>query len=262
MVWRRPGEPALALEFQCSPIGLERLAERTAGYRRLGVPVVWIMGRRYFARQPKALQAKFLAWSRQHGWHLWFLDVRAGRLALWRLGATTAITWYHSGGENRSEKAQAPVTARTAWRVGQALRHRDAAVMALQAASAAAHRNVGGVPWLVHEGPSGLIGLPHPEWQLRAWWLLAFDGQATIDRAAEAAFWRRWPALRTPLVADGQLLAAIAARWHAVLTASGAWRETATGWQLAAAPLWYPTLEAKLAARQLPVPVRGARRAR
>ncbi|WP_262315552.1 competence protein CoiA [Lacticaseibacillus parakribbianus] len=247
VVWQQAGR-ALALEFQCSPISLERLAERSEGYRRLGVPVVWIMGKRYFARQPKALQAKFLAWSRRHGWHLWFLDVRADRLVLWQLAQGLLVTWYRPTASRRFRQATGPLPTKAALGVATALRHREPKAMALQAASATQHRNLAGVPWLVHAAPTGLIGLPLPEWQLRAWWLLTFDAAPDIKKAAEAAFWQRFAADRTPLVSAGALLAAVAAQWHRVLTASGAWQSTATGWQWRQPPAWYPTLEAKLAA--------------
>lgn len=40
----------VAIEFQCSPLSLERLLERNAGYRRLNIKVWWILGPPYQRR--------------------------------------------------------------------------------------------------------------------------------------------------------------------------------------------------------------------
>jgi len=37
----------LAVEFQCSPISIEKVAERTEGYRKNGYEVIWILGERF-----------------------------------------------------------------------------------------------------------------------------------------------------------------------------------------------------------------------
>ncbi|MBM7544131.1 competence CoiA-like predicted nuclease [Weissella beninensis] len=41
-------ERKIAIEFQCSPISLTKLMERTSGYQQLGISVIWILGQRYF----------------------------------------------------------------------------------------------------------------------------------------------------------------------------------------------------------------------
>ncbi|CAK8054620.1 competence protein CoiA [Eupransor demetentiae] len=43
-----------AIEFQCSPISAKRLAERNAGYQKLGLPVIWILGPAYLKRKLRA----------------------------------------------------------------------------------------------------------------------------------------------------------------------------------------------------------------
>lgn len=42
----RDGQP-MALEFQCSPLSVQRLRERNAGYHRLGIGVFWLLGPPY-----------------------------------------------------------------------------------------------------------------------------------------------------------------------------------------------------------------------
>ena len=40
-------EKPIALEFQCSPIPIEKVAERTRGYLKAGYEVVWILGKKF-----------------------------------------------------------------------------------------------------------------------------------------------------------------------------------------------------------------------
>lgn len=46
LLWRKDGQ-IIALEFQCSPISPKRLTERTQGYTRHGIRVIWIVGRKH-----------------------------------------------------------------------------------------------------------------------------------------------------------------------------------------------------------------------
>lgn len=46
----------VALEYQCSPISLHRLQERNAGYRKIKIPVWWILGRPYQQRHLTAVK--------------------------------------------------------------------------------------------------------------------------------------------------------------------------------------------------------------
>ncbi|WP_125704089.1 competence protein CoiA [Lacticaseibacillus daqingensis] len=249
VVWWPAGKP-LVVEFQCSPLSPERLGARTAGYHQLGLPVVWVMGQRYFDQLPSAKQAKFLAHSQAHGWHLWFLDVVAGHLTLWQFAPLgLAVTRFWPDRTRQQVRAFPPASAHTALGVQRALMHRDRRVMALQQASAAIGRNVAGVPWVVHTAQTHLLGLAVPEWQLRAWWLLTFDAQPAITKNAETTFWRQFETQLTPLVDSAQVVAAIRHRWLMVLQQSGALQATATGWAWQVQPAWYPTLEAKLEAR-------------
>lgn len=72
----------IAIEFQCSPLSIERLRERTSGYRRIGYEVVWILGQRYQRQHWTASNHAFLQYSRQWGWYQWQLDVSQHKLWL------------------------------------------------------------------------------------------------------------------------------------------------------------------------------------
>lgn len=54
------GQRQIVIEYQCSPLSIEKLRKRTAGYEKSGLSVVWILGQRYFKRLAKdSILAKF-----------------------------------------------------------------------------------------------------------------------------------------------------------------------------------------------------------
>ncbi|MFB9769471.1 competence protein CoiA [Lactiplantibacillus modestisalitolerans] len=78
-----PGQAPLALEFQCSPIKLTRLRERTRGYWQHGYRVLWILGQPYVKQlRLHGKASKFYQFARQWGVYLLFLDVPRQQLHL------------------------------------------------------------------------------------------------------------------------------------------------------------------------------------
>nr|WP_263862265.1 competence protein CoiA family protein [Levilactobacillus spicheri] len=75
-VWGARTPRPVALEFQCSPLAVDQVAARTAGYRQLGIPVIWLLGRRY-ARQRLnwRLIERYARWLPRWGLCLLFWDV-------------------------------------------------------------------------------------------------------------------------------------------------------------------------------------------
>lgn len=71
-VWvSRPTQP-VAIEFQCSPLDLTRVSERTAGYQQIGCYPFWILGHRYSQQHLNwALIERFAGWL--PGWELCLL---------------------------------------------------------------------------------------------------------------------------------------------------------------------------------------------
>ena len=62
----------LALEVQCSSLSLERLKERSDAYRSNGYQVYWLLGKKSCDQgKTKKLQAGFLYFSQNRGFHLW-----------------------------------------------------------------------------------------------------------------------------------------------------------------------------------------------
>ena len=66
----------LALEVQCSSLSLERLKERSDAYRSNGYHVYWLLGKKLWLKERLTkLQAGFLYFSQNRGFHLWELDL-------------------------------------------------------------------------------------------------------------------------------------------------------------------------------------------
>jgi len=73
----------LALEVQCSSLSLERLKERSDAYRSHGYQVYWLLGKKLWLKERLTkLQAGFLYFSQNRGFHLWELDLSKKELRL------------------------------------------------------------------------------------------------------------------------------------------------------------------------------------
>lgn len=55
----RHADRVVAVEFQCSPLTVQRLLERNAGYRRLGIKPLWLLGQPYRRRLSSEKVAQF-----------------------------------------------------------------------------------------------------------------------------------------------------------------------------------------------------------
>ncbi len=247
VVWEEGGRSRV-LEFQCSGISPARLLARTQGYQSLGLEVIWIAGPQYHASWPGGKQARFLRWSEAAGFHLWQLDPARSQLARLELTAAAVVATVYQGRQPQvTRRAYAePLTTR-AKAVQQALVHRDAKVLSLQALAGRQGLNLGGVPWAVHQQLRHLPGLDTAEWLIRSAWLLQFQG-GPIEKAAEAAFWRSYSSVKAPQLAPGQLQAAVRQQWLQLLTAGGYLAPTPQGWHWLRQPRWYRTVDEKLQA--------------
>lgn len=79
----QPGK-RVAIEFQCSPLSPSKLAARNAGYQKLNVTPVWVLGDYYFQHMKSQSQvALFANWSRKWGWYLLFWHTQTARMELW-----------------------------------------------------------------------------------------------------------------------------------------------------------------------------------
>jgi len=65
----------LALEFQCAPLSLNEMVQRSYGYQNHGFKYLWILGRRHYPQYKLTQQtAQFIRWHKNLGFYLIFLD--------------------------------------------------------------------------------------------------------------------------------------------------------------------------------------------
>lgn len=78
------GKKKVAIEFQCSPLSLQRLLERNTGYRRCGMQFHWLLGAPYQGRHLRS--AKIAQFTQEVAGRpgLLFWDTRVGRLVVKR----------------------------------------------------------------------------------------------------------------------------------------------------------------------------------
>lgn len=74
VVWLSSDRPC-AIEFQCSPLSIKRLKERTKGYKSAGYKVYWILGNAFFPKKSfTASQRAFFTYRQDLGFQLYYLD--------------------------------------------------------------------------------------------------------------------------------------------------------------------------------------------
>lgn len=233
IVWQS-GQRKIVLEFQCSPLNAERLLVRTAGYHRLGLDCIWILGPKKQVKSLTNMRAQAQYWQVGHDGqlHLWFCD---GYRALedWQWAHDRyLIHRFTAHGDTYRQQPFPTADAAFARLLGNQLLHREARVMRLAEAAYQAHHTLGGVPWVVSQHLTQLPGLPLPEWQLRTLWLLRFEGEALITRETSARFFAAYVTpMLTPLVTNAKLLARVAHAWEELLETQGFLRQTDQGWQ-------------------------------
>lgn len=71
-----------AVEFQCSPIDLQRFSERVAGYREHDFHQIWLLGQPYWPKPRLSLSkvAKFIRWGGKTGAYLLFWHTQRRQL--------------------------------------------------------------------------------------------------------------------------------------------------------------------------------------
>ncbi|WP_125709480.1 competence protein CoiA [Lacticaseibacillus porcinae] len=247
VVWQK-ADRTLILEFQCSPLKPQRLKERTKGYASIGLEVIWILGPHYYSQRPGNMQAKFLRWDETHGYHLWYSD-GSSFLELWqaRMGYFEVQRFSHGPMHMRQVRV-AQSHQKIVRLIDNALHYRERQVMALQQMAYAQGKHMSGLPWLVHEHLTALIGLRTLEWQLRAKWLLTFQG-GDISREMNQNFWHEQvTSALTPLVDNRAIVTTVATVWLELLMQNGYLQRTDQGWQWLKSLEWYVDSVHKLAA--------------
>lgn len=76
-------ENKIAIEFQCSPLNLERFKERTESYINNGYQVIWLLGEKFHLKNKlSSLQKQFIYFSESRGFYMWELHIDNDKICL------------------------------------------------------------------------------------------------------------------------------------------------------------------------------------
>lgn len=99
----------MAVEYQCSPISVGKLQQRSQGYNSYGMEVVWILGETYLQKITSVRHAeKWLQYSYKLGWYIIFWQTHQQCLIIWHHltvdGAGFLQGWAKTSTGNQSVK--------------------------------------------------------------------------------------------------------------------------------------------------------------
>ena len=233
----------VALEFQCSGLSCQRLAARNAGYRRLGIHPVWLLGPAYRRSLRAAKRAQFT-------------QLRGGRPVL--------LYWQVETGRLLVEEGRIAAQAQPV--VGDSLRQlarlrfglsQTAAGRRLQTRLYQAGKAAATCPLVAHcrESDWPLVAGPLFYWHLNQllWLTTVAPGHRWSGAAWEAAVSAQTPWLPLPCLQAAQvtnLRRQLIAAWTSELVAAGILARQPAGVCLRQAPVWFPDLVSKQAALQ------------
>ncbi|WP_311408581.1 competence protein CoiA [Liquorilactobacillus uvarum] len=76
-------QKTVVLEFQCAPLSLKKMYERSMGYHTNGLKFCWILGQRYKIKKKLTQQiSQFMQWSEKLGFYLLYFDTTRSRFEL------------------------------------------------------------------------------------------------------------------------------------------------------------------------------------
>jgi len=161
-------ERIIAIEYQCAPISVSQVQQRTTGYRCLGIQVIWLLGPTY---QQRRLQAA--TWAK-------FCCIRQDTLQVgfWRENYVDWQSWTdkkYSGEPSQIMKQQL-------LKIQQLVLQRDKRIQSLQECLYQQARHVIGIPLCCHI-PIGLpAGPKEPVWVLTTKLILCIEqGNCTLQ---------------------------------------------------------------------------------
>lgn len=138
------------IEYQCAPISVQKVIHRTAGYRRLGLRVIWVLGDTYQARQlSRATWAKFS--QILHG---------ELQLCVWRMqpGCFEWLSWMEQDFTHRQKQhvVKTKLAEIQLLKLQQQITRKDPYLQHIVLELYRLQRRLVGMPWMVHN----IIGLP------------------------------------------------------------------------------------------------------
>ncbi|KRK89716.1 competence protein [Levilactobacillus koreensis JCM 16448] len=248
----------VAVEFQCSPINAEQVAQRTAGYRQLGVYPCWLLGER-FGRQKIgwSLIDRFASPLRGWGLCLLFWDVGRQQIRLVHhlyQDATGTYgfwqSWVSSLAEleagNQRRLWVPPINVRQFRRdLDQKLLRATPALRPLQETLYLHGHHLAGFPaaFVTQHVTLPLFGQGLLVWRaIVGAWIFSLRGEvltpATLGRLAEEGFALIGGHLQAGRFSGTAELARAQRDFMADLTVAGAVIKVKDGWQINAEPQW------------------------
>jgi competence protein CoiA len=225
-----------AIEYQCAPISLNRVRERTEGYREMGMRVYWVLGQPYQHRLSKATRAKFC-------------QIVNGKLAIlfWRTGHKRMVAepWLTTDGVHRIGQSCSELTLqRQNLMIAQGVPRRDEFVMHWQRVLYMKHKNITGLPWVCHPVHPISGGPKEPNWSMILRVLLALSkgplSVLALKNAIQKGSWQSFGVVPDK-VAQQIWLTSLLREWIRI----GVCHKVGKLFELNEQPVWYPDYCAK-----------------
>lgn len=248
------GGQQLAVEYQCSPLSLARLKQRTAGYSGSQLPVVWILGPRYIQKNLKNRQLRFLNQSVSLGYYLLFLE--SSRFLLWhhiqQIGLSPQYGYHvqslaQTAPATKRQWGQPSLAQQVAYLQRQ-LQYRQHFWQQLQLVCYRQHRHLLMAPLWCHTLQPTPPILKCSLFALRVYFLLTFEQQPVILPQALTDFRQHYQFLFQP---TGRQFApqqvTVLTALVADLVTQGYLGMAAQGWCWRRQPIWFKSVPDKLA---------------
>ncbi|KRN75105.1 competence protein [Weissella kandleri] len=164
----------IALEFQCAALSFQQVQKRSAGYRQLGIVVLWILGERYQQRKVwTRLGRTFGFWGTGQALpHIYFWQSQRGLFS---------IPWQHVDNDRKVRQNRLGQTnlEQLAWRQVKALqmtqRYGRGKLRFLAVNLYQQGHCLEAIPWSAHGLAPQIGGLSEPYWSVRLQLLLLLE---------------------------------------------------------------------------------------
>lgn len=239
----------IALEFQCSPLSVERLRQRNTGYAQLKIQVWWLLGMPYLKRSlTRAKYAQFMQmWHGQFGVLFWSTPLNRLIFKALPLKFELVPQFYQFRG------SQALLIKQTGMLQHHVLTGQPQ-VKALQTACYAQHRHVVGIPIVCHwqQQSFSLMRTPMTFWRVQ---IMLWLERQPLHRcwpvtswyqllAAQSNCWHELPCLAPVQVTQLQQL--VYRRYTVDLVAAGILRTHGAQLELSARAQWFSHYQQKV----------------
>lgn len=246
------GEQRLAVEYQCSPLSLAQLQQRTVGYQSIQLPVLWILGPGYLPNKLQNRQLRFLNYTADLGYYLLFLT--ASQFLLWHHVQQQGLPLQYSYQVHQLNPATPlktkPLQQQTLIQqldyLQRQLYQGRLFWQKLQLACYQQRRHLLLAPLWCHQSKRTLPLLKCSTFALRVYFLLAFEQQPVIQPQALTQFRHQHQRLFQATGRQfGQQQVTVLTNLVNDLVAQGYLKAVRQGWQWQRWPAWFDSFQVK-----------------